>query len=204
MEMQRFAPTGVLPDMGLRRISSSLMLAVLLPLVALQAREEQLPLTDSRHVAITVPDGFNYKAGANAKGELGIVITDAKEQMSLTVTFEPDLENVFRQQRARTEKMHEEFRDYVEGSVEKAMQFAELKPKVGAGTYCVFTDAKLVGQPASGYPKGEYLNLTVGVKAWPGIVATFTLFSNGTDTKAYRTLMRVLQESVHEKPAPLL
>lgn len=171
--------------------------------VGMSAREEMLPLTETRSISITVPDGFNYKAGANARGELAAVIVDAQEQLSLTVTFEPDAENEFRQQRARTEKMHLEFRDYVEGSVEKAMQFAELEPKVGAATYCVFTDEKLVGKPASEYPKGEYLNLTVGVKAWPGIVATFTLFSSGTDTEKYRTLMQVLRESIHEKPTPL-
>lgn len=169
-----------------------------------RAREELLPLTEKRGIAITVPDGFDYKAGANARGEPGIVLATPDGALSLTVTFEPDPENEFRQQRARTERMHAEFRDYVGESVEQAMQFSELEPTVGVGTYCVFTDAKLKGRPPSEYPPGEYLNLTVGVKAWNGVVATFTLFSNGTDTAGYRALMRVLRESVHEKPSPLL
>lgn len=84
------------------------------------------------------------------------------------------------------------------------MQFEELRPKVGAATYCVFTDAKLVGKPPGEYPPGEYLHVTAGVKAWPGIVATFTLFSNDTKSEAYQALLKVLRESVHEKPAPLL
>jgi hypothetical protein len=167
------------------------------------AREEFLPLTENRAIAIAVPDGFSYKAGANAKGELGIVLGNQDGSMSLTVTFKPDAENEYRQQRARTERMHEEFHSYVAESSEQAMQFAELEPKVGAGTYCVFTDARLKGKPASEYPKGEYLNLTVGVKAWNGVVATFTLFSNGTDSDQYRALLRVLRESLHEKLPPL-
>ncbi len=168
-----------------------------------RAREELLPLTENRSIAIAVPDGFTFKAGANARGELGVVLSNRDGSMSLTVTFEPDGENEFRQQRARTERMHEEFHTYVAESREQAMQFTELEPKVGAGTYCVFTDARLQGKPASEYPPGEYLNLTVGVKAWSGVVATFTLFSNGTDSGEYRALMRVLRESVHEKRAPM-
>ena len=168
------------------------------------AREEHLPLTETRSISIPVPDGFSYKAGANARGALGIVLTHDKENMNLSVTFEPDLEDQFRSERARTERLHTEFSNYVEGSKENAMQFAELEPKFGAGTFCVFTDAKLIGKPSSEFPPGEYLNLTVGVKSWPGIVATFTLFSNDTKSAPYQALMKTLRESIHEKPAPLL
>jgi hypothetical protein len=168
------------------------------------AREEFLPLTETRSVSINVPEGFSYKAGANARGALGIILTNEKEGMNLTVTFEPDPEAQFRSERSRKERLHAEFSNYVEGSKENAMQFAELEPKVGAATYCVFTDAKLIGKPPAEFPPGEYLNLTVGVKAWPGIVATFTLFSNDTSSESYQALMKALRESIHEKPAPLL
>lgn len=168
------------------------------------AREEMLPLTETRAILITVPEGFTYKAGANSRQELGISLVDAKGQVSLTVAFKPDTEGEFKAERTRKERLHEEFNEYVGGSVEKGMQFEELQPKVGAGTYCVFTDAKLVGKPASEYPPGEYLHVTVGVKAWPGIVATFTLFSNDTKSEAHQALMKVMRESVHEKPPPLL
>jgi len=170
----------------------------------LAAREEFLPLTETRSVSITVPDGFSYKAGANAQGALGIVLTNEKDRINLTVTFEPDLDGQFRTERGRTERLHAEFSNYVEGSKENAMQFTELETKVGAATYCVFTDAKLIGKPPAEFPAGEYLNLTVGVKAWSGIVATFTLFSNDTTSAHYQALMKTLRESIHEKPAPLL
>jgi hypothetical protein len=168
------------------------------------AREEFLPLTETRNISIKVPDGFSYKAGANARGALGIVLTNEKENINLTVTFEPDPEGQYQAERSRKERLHGEFSNYVEGSKENAMQFAELEPKFGAATYCIFTDAKLIGKPPAEFPPGEYLNLTVGVKAWPGIVATFTLFSNDTSSASYDALMKSLRESIHEKPAPLL
>lgn len=168
------------------------------------AREEMIPLTEKRAISVKVPDGFNYKSGVNARGELVMTLTDPKEELSLTVVFEPDAEEEFKEARARKEKMFEAFKNYVEQSREKAMQFEELEPKVGAGTYCVFTDDKLQGKPPAEFPKGEYLHLTAGVKAWPGIVATWTLFSNERESERYQTLLKVLRESVHEKPAPLL
>lgn len=190
---------------SMKRLQKSILIAALiLGSSALIAREEIIRLSESRSISVTVPDGFNYKSGANARGELVVVLAEAKERFSLTVTFEPDPEGEFRNARARKERLHEEFKSYVEGSVEKAMQFEELQTMVGAATYCVFTDDKLVGKSKTEFPPGEYLHLTVGVKAWPGIVATFTLFSDDTDSEQYRALMKVLRESVHEKPAPLL
>lgn len=168
------------------------------------AREETIPLTEKRGISVQVPDGFNFKSGVNAKGELAMTLEHAKERLSLHVTFEADPEEAFRQPRARKERLHEEFKSYVEGSREKAMQFDEFATRVGAATICVFTDDKLLGKQVSEYPPGEYLHLTVGVKAWPGVVATFTLFSNDLKSANYEAVMHVLRDSVHEKPAPLL
>jgi hypothetical protein len=166
------------------------------------AREEQLMITETRAITIHVPDGFIYKSGINKLGEVGVTLTHTKEQASLTITFSPDAEGAFSQARARKEKLHDEFKSYVDGSVEKAMRFEELEPKVGAGTFCLFTDEKLVGKTE--YPEGEYLHLVVGVKAWAGVVATFTLFSNDAKGESHQAVMKTLRESVHEKPAPLL
>jgi hypothetical protein len=93
------------------------------------------------------------------------------------------------------------FVEYVDSSTEKAMQFEELEPQTGAGTYCVFTDAKLVGQTE--LPPGEYLHLTTGVKTWPGVAAVFRCFSNDTTSAGYKSILAMLRESVHERPVPL-
>jgi len=168
------------------------------------AREETIAISPTRTITVNVPDGFTYRAGIDANGALVLTLLDTKERVSLQVVFAPDGEGVYKTERARKELMHERFAAYVEGSVEKAMQFEELAPRIGAGTFCVFTDAKLTGLKPSEYPPGEYLHLTVGAKAWPGVVATFTLFSNDTASEPYRTALRALRESIHEKPAPLL
>jgi hypothetical protein len=65
----------------------------------------------------------------------------------------------------------------------------------------VFTDAKLASQEKR--PAGEYLHLTAGIKAWPGVVAVFRLFSNDTTSPEYQSLLKMLRESLEEKAGPL-
>jgi hypothetical protein len=65
----------------------------------------------------------------------------------------------------------------------------------------VFTDAALVGKAE--LPPNEYRHLTAGVKAWAGVMVVFRLFSNDTASEAHRAAMRVLRESVEERPVPL-
>jgi hypothetical protein len=184
----------------------SLLLAVAWGFVAAAApaREETIAISPTRTITVNVPDGFTYRAGIDANGALAVTLLDARERVSLQVVFAPDGEGLFKSERARKELMHERFAAYVEGSVEKAMRFEELAPRIGAGTFCVFTDAKLAGRAPAEYPAGEYLHLTVGAKAWPGAVATFTLFSQDTESAVYRAALGALRESIHEKPAPLL
>jgi len=65
----------------------------------------------------------------------------------------------------------------------------------------VFTDAKLRGR--SSLPPGEYLHLTVGLKAWPGVVAVFRIFSQDTTSAEYQAILGLLRESVEERAVPL-
>jgi hypothetical protein len=97
--------------------------------------------------------------------------------------------------------MVELFNTYVEGSVEKAMRFEELEPRRGAGTYCVFTDANLVGKTE--LPPNEFRHLTVGIKAWSGVLTIVRLFSQDTTSAEYQALLKLLRESVEERPVPL-
>jgi hypothetical protein len=90
------------------------------------------------------------------------------------------------------------FQEYVPQSAEQAMQFEELDPRTGAGTYCVFTDATLVGKPQ--LPANEFLHVTAGVKAWRGGYVVFKLFSNDTLSAEYRALLKMLRDSVAELP----
>ena len=185
----------------------SLIFALLIPVMAVasgtapKTRELKIALTESREVLIAVPEGFALVTGQDASGAVAVKLSDPKDSVTMDVQFLPDGEGKYSTTRARLELMHEMFSEYVDDSTEKAMQFEELEPRVGAGSYCVFTDTKLVGKTE--LPPGEYVHLTTGVKAWPGVVAIFRCFSNDTTSPGYKAIMAMLRESVNEKPAPL-
>ena len=162
------------------------------------AREETLLLFGQRRVTLTVPAGFIYSSGKNERGLITTQLTDSTETIMLQISFLPDDNGEFASSRGRKEFMVETFQPYVAGSVERAMQFEELEPRSGGGTYCVFTDAKLVGK--TNFPPGEFLNSTTGVKSWRGCIAVFTLMSNNTTSEEYRTAIRLLRESLNEPP----
>jgi hypothetical protein len=162
------------------------------------AREETLILFGQRRVTLTVPAGFRYSSGKNERGLITTKLTDSAETIVLQISFLPDESGEFVSSRGRKEFMVETFQPYVGGSVEKAMQFEELEPRSGGGTYCVFTDANLVGK--TNFPPGEFLNSTTGVKSWRGCIAVFTLLSNNTTSEEYRTAILLLRESLSEPP----
>jgi hypothetical protein len=166
---------------------------------AASRHEETIPLTETRKLSLVIPDGFTYQATKDEAGAVNVQLATAHDRLTLNLVFLPDPEGEFANARARKEKMVELFQSFVDSSVEKAMQFEELEPKVGAGTYCVFTDAGLVGKAP--YPPGDYLHFTTGVKAWPGVVVIFGLFSNDTTSPDYLAAMKMLRESVGERAA---
>ena len=168
---------------------------------ASKAREETAFLFENRKLVVSVPDGFGSVTSKDDDGIVSMRLAGPKNRLNLELRFLPDPEGRFSQARARKEQMVEMFSDYVGSSSEKGMQFEELGSRTGAGNYCVFTDSALRGKPE--LPSGEYLHLTAGLKAWPGVVAIFRLFSNDTTSPEYQALMKMLRESVEEKPVPL-
>lgn len=168
-----------------------------------KSQEETVFLFQNRKVTVAVPKGLGFASNRSDGGVMSMELADRKDRIRAQVTFVPDPEERGMTARGRKEVMNETFQEYVGSSTEKAMQFEELEPKVGAGTYCVFTDASLVGKTA--LPPGEYLHSTAGVKVWPGVVAIFTILSNDTASDEYRAVLAMLRDSVHEKPvSPLL
>lgn len=175
-----------------------LWLALLMP-AALLAKEESFLLYEDHRVAIDVPEGYTYTLGSGEAGVITVHLLDPKQEVNLEISFLPDPDGRFSTPRARREFIVETFNKYVEGSVEKEMRFAELKPRAGSATSCVFTDASLVGKTT--YPKGEYLNATTGLKAWSGCAAFFTLLSNGLESPSYAAALKIITDSVREPKA---
>ena len=185
----------------------SLIGALLIPVLVMateaapKSRELKIALSENREVVISVPDGFALVTGQDDSGLPVVKLSGPNESVTIDLHFLPDPEGKYATPRARMELMHEMFVEFVDASTEKGMQFEELGPKTGAGTYCVFTDKKLVGKTE--LPPGEYVHLTIGIKAWPGVIAVFRCFSNETASAGYKAIITMLRESVHEKPIPL-
>ncbi len=185
------------------RIAAFLSVWLVCTPVFAKPQEETVFLFQNRKVTVLVPDGFGFASNKSDRGIMTLELVDPKDRVRMQITFLPDLEGRFAAARTQKEFMNETFHDFVDTSVEKAMQFEELEPKTGSGTYCVFTDAKLVGKTK--LPPGEYLHSTAGLKTWPGVVAVFTVFSNEITSKEYQSVMTMLRQSVQEKPvSPLL
>lgn len=162
-----------------------------------KAREEVLFLGE-RRVSLSVPPGFQYTSAKDERGLITARLTAPNERLSLELTFLPDPDGEYTTARGRKELMAQAFQHYVGRSVEQAMRFEELDPRSGAGTYCIFTDATLVGK--KDLPRGEYHHVTTGLKSWRGSFALFTLFSQDTTSDDFLAAMKVLRESVVELP----
>src|SRR4051812_33272467 len=102
--------------------------------LAVPRHEEIIPLTESRKLSILIPDGFTYQTAKDDAGLIGVQLATAHNTVTLNLVFVPDNDGEFASARARKEKMVELFKEFVDTSVEKAMQFEELEPKMGAGT----------------------------------------------------------------------
>jgi hypothetical protein len=166
-----------------------------------KTRDQTVALSMDRSVVISVPEGFSFDAGRDDAGAVMVRLASAGDTVTLDLLFLPDPEGKFASARARRELINEKFNTYVGSSTEKGIQFEELDPRTGAGTYCVFTDASLVGKDK--LPPGEYLHFTAGVKAWPGVITVFRCFHQDTTSPAYQAVLAMLKTSVDEKPVPL-
>lgn len=181
----------------LRRILAVLSCCALALVASAKEQEQSVFLFQNRKVSIPVPDGFGFASNKAENGMMTVNISDKKDTLSLSITFLPDPEDRFASARSRKEFMAENFRDYVASSIEQAMQFEDFESKTGAGTLCVFTDASLVGKTK--LPRGEFLHSTAGVKAWPGVLAVFSLFSADTKSRDYQALLTLLRDGLRQE-----
>ncbi|MFZ9746322.1 MAG: hypothetical protein ACO3G4_06800 [Opitutaceae bacterium] len=186
----------------LRRLAfaAGLLLAPVAAPAAAQ-REEILELAPGRRVTLAVPPGFAVERPADPAAPPELRLRDAAGTVSLDLAFLPDPEGRAATPRARRERLVELFQEHVAASVEQAMRFEELEPRRGAGTWCLFTDRALIDRAE--LPPNEYRLLAVGVKAWPGVMVVFRLFSQDAEGSAHRAAWAILRESVEERPVPL-
>ncbi|MSU23341.1 MAG: hypothetical protein EXS32_05890 [Opitutus sp.] len=162
------------------------------------ARTETLFLFQNHRVTISVPEGYVYSSGRDERGIITAKLVAPKQKVELQVSFQPDPDGRLTTEAGQMAFLAQVCRPYVDGSVERSYHFKSLEPHRGSGTYCVFTDASLVGREP---PKGEFLNITASVKVASGVAIIFTLLSTDTTSNDYQTALKLLKESF-ESPAP--
>jgi len=160
------------------------------------AKEETFVIFDERKIVIDVPDGYLYSSGFDPNGAVVAKLADAKKTISLEVVFVPDARARLGTEDSQKDFVAEQFQQYAEGSVEKSYEFVNFKSRSSSGLYCAFTDVSLVGKTP---PPNEFLHVTVGVKAWAGCAAIFTLFSQDTTSKEYSAVLKLIKDSLEEK-----
>ena len=182
-------------------LRSLLLFALLAPARTVAAKDpvENVIFFLDHRISIAVPEGFIYDSGRDSDGTITAQIADQKQSNRLQVQFQPDPSNQLGTERQQMDFLAATCRLYAEGSVERSFDFKPLAPRSGQGTYCSFTDASLVGHPP---PKGEFRQVTTGVKVWPGWVIIFTLLSNEPASKEYQALLTLMKESFAEKAPP--
>lgn len=161
-------------------------------------RKESVFLFENRQVVFAMPPDYGMSMSKDERGMFTVIIADKKDRAALQMTFLPDPDGRFALERERKEFIFEAAQELIASSVEKTMRFEDLQSKIGKGTFCSFTDEAMVGKkklPADARPCS-----TTGVKAWPGVVAAFTLVSSGPATKEHQVLMALLRDSVEEAP----
>ncbi len=162
------------------------------------AKEESLSLYEQQRVAIDVPEGWKYASRQDDSGLVSVRLADPDNLISLQITFFPDSVGRMADEENQTALMGDLTRQYIEGSVEQSAKLEPLKPRRGSGLFCVFTDAKLVGQTE--LPPDEYRHATPGVRSATGWFAAFALLSQDTTSPAYRRALGLLRTSL--QPAP--
>lgn len=164
-------------------------------IVTASAKEETVTIYQQHRVSIDVPEGFTYSSQRDGRGIISVKLADPKSRIDLIVSFLPDTRGRLASETEQKNFIADACQHFAESSVEQSYGFEKLRPRVGSGLYCVFTDKDLVGKRV---PPGEYLHVTSGVKSWPGCFLVFTLMSNDTKSPEYETALRLLKDSFEE------
>lgn len=183
--MSHFA---ALPGLRLAAILGTLIAAATAAIAA------ELPLYGGQVLTVDLPKGWTLESGANPEGLITARVASRDAQVSLQITFFPDAEGRLGREADQRKIVEEIAARYVPDSVEQEVRLVPLRSRHGAGFYCVFTDAKLVGQVE--LPPSEYRHATTGLRASAGWFGLFTLFSQNTDSPDYRAGLDLLRHSL--------
>jgi len=137
------------------------ILALALVLAPLCAPAETLDLGPHGTFSIAVPKGWTYSATKEEDTGVAIMLTPPPEvnaRLLFNLVFVPPGEASSKED--VQEKVLTISDQFVKDSVEKKKVLREFAVSSGYGAYCLFTDAKLVGQPPK---KDSFKVIAVGM-----------------------------------------
>jgi hypothetical protein len=138
-----------------------LFLLLALALSPCLARAETVDLGPKGVVSLTLPSGWTMSSKAEEGSGVAITLSPPGEINAaglLNVTIVPTPEPLTKEKvQEQTLAISEQF---VSASVEKKKELREFHLAAGFGSYCVFTDASMVGQPPK---KDAFKVIGVGV-----------------------------------------
>ena len=145
-------------------------------------------------LVIRTPAGWKQDGGKpqpEAPPMIGLT-TPGGLQINLTMIADPD--GRFTTPEAVDDLVTMANQRYVANSIEKTPKLTRLTAKVGHGSYCTFTDSRLVGvaTPAA----GEYRNVTSGVYVTGKQAVIFTILSNDTKSAEFQSALDLVSNGI--------
>ncbi|HEY1848588.1 MAG TPA: hypothetical protein VGG37_05250 [Opitutaceae bacterium] len=177
----------------MRRILVLLALCAAAPILS----AETVSLGAHGSLALTVPKGWTLSSQKEQDSGLAITLSpqsDANAKAIINVTFIADPQPVGRAE--VEEKVRTIGEQFVDASVEKKETLRDLPAGGGAiGSYCVFTDASMVGQPPK---KDEFKVIAVGIiRFTDDVMAAFSLAADSEKGPEFTALVSALSSAVY-------
>ena len=159
---------------------------------AFAAGERTLSVGRAR-LSIDLPPGYSYKTERDQEGNARVTIENPVWQISITAIVAAESDPKITTTEWQQNMLISECADALSQSKEGDYKFKPLGTKNGTGTYCIFTDSTL--KKGDSIPAGEYINMTAGVKAWPGCLVFFKIMSNDVSSDEYREAFMLMRDS---------
>ncbi len=134
-------------------------------------------------INISVPMGYSFEPTNNPDGSVGIKMENPVWGIVIYAIVANDKNPAVTRREWQQSKLIEHMSQHVARASESDYAFKPFTPLKGTGLYCAFSafGADKGGEP----PPGETTHVTGGIKAWPGAVVLFQIFSNGVTSQEY-------------------
>lgn len=135
-------------------------------------------------INFTVPMGYSFEARNNTDGSVGIKMENPVWGIGIFVIIASEPEPAVTTRTWQQSTLISHIAQHMSRARESDYVFKPLTPIKGTGIYCVFSAVE-PGEVVEPGP-GQSTHVTGGIKAWPGRVILFHIFSNGVKSEEYQ------------------